>query len=63
MAQDTLKYKLIVAGGSAGSLDIILKIISGATLINKIFYIIIIHRKNESDSVLTNLFSSCQNLR
>lgn len=58
MAQDALKYKVIAVGGSAGSLDIILKIISGATINNNIFYIIIVHRKNESDSVLTGLFSS-----
>lgn len=57
MAQDAVKYKVVVIGGSAGSLDIILKIIAEAPLSN-IIYIIIIHRRNDNDSVLTNLFSS-----
>ncbi|HVX26435.1 MAG TPA: chemotaxis protein CheB [Parafilimonas sp.] len=57
MAQDAVKYKLVVIGGSAGSLDIILKIIAEAPLSN-IVYIIIVHRRNDNDSVLTNLFSS-----
>ncbi len=57
MAQDAVKYRVVVIGGSAGSLDIILKIIAEAPLSN-IIYIIIIHRRNDNDSVLTNLFSS-----
>ncbi len=57
MAQDAVKYKVVVIGGSAGSLDIILKIIAEARLSN-IVYIIIVHRRNDNDSVLTNLFSS-----
>src|ERR1700759_2969439 len=57
MAQDSVKYKIIAIGGSAGSLDIILKIISEAS-INSFVYVIIVHRRNDNDSVLTNLFSS-----
>lgn len=57
MAQDAVEYKVIAIGGSAGSLDIILKVIAEAPL-SDIIYIIIIHRRNDTDSILTNLFSS-----
>ena len=53
MAQNEVKYKVVVVGGSAGSLDIILKIIGDADATSGILYIIIIHRKNDTDSVLT----------
>lgn len=58
MAQDAVKYKVIIIGGSAGSLDTILKIIGSSYLNQNIFYIIVVHRKNDTDSVLENLFSS-----
>lgn len=58
MAQNAVAHKVVVIGGSAGSLDVILKIIAGAPVSNNIFYIIILHRKNDVDSVLANLFSS-----
>ncbi len=58
MAQNEIKYKVIVIGGSAGSLDAIIKIIAGAIITNDIFYILIIHRKNDADSVLSDLLAS-----
>ena len=58
MAQNEVRYKVIVVGGSAGSLDVMLRIISTANTTSGIIYIIIIHRKNDADSVLTGLFSS-----
>jgi two-component system chemotaxis response regulator CheB len=58
MAQNKVKHKVIAIGGSAGSLDIILNIISNSFLNNNIFYIVVLHRKNDNDSVLTGLFSS-----
>ena len=57
MAQDALKYKVVAIGGSAGSLDVILKIIADADVSN-VFYIVIVHRKNDADSVLSDLFKS-----
>ncbi len=62
MAQDAIKYRLIVIGGSAGSLDIILKIVADASVLN-ITYIIIVHRRNDADSVLESLFSSRTNFK
>ena len=58
MAQNKVKYKVIAIGGSAGSLDTILNIIANSFLNNNVFYIIVLHRKNDSDSVLADLFSS-----
>lgn len=58
MAKGSLKYKLIAIGGSAGSLDVILKIISNASAYSNIFYIIILHRKSDAESILESLFSS-----
>jgi two-component system, chemotaxis family, protein-glutamate methylesterase/glutaminase len=63
MAQNEMKYKAVVVGGSAGSLDIILNIVSYADQSAGILYIIILHRKNDTDSVLTGLFSSRTKLK
>jgi two-component system chemotaxis response regulator CheB len=63
MAQNEIKYKVVVVGGSAGSLDVILKIISYADPSADILYIVILHRKNDLDSVLTGLFSSRTKLK
>jgi two-component system chemotaxis response regulator CheB len=63
MAQNKVKYKVVAVGGSAGSLDSILRIISTADVNSGIVYIIIIHRKNDADSVLTGLFSSRTKLK
>jgi two-component system chemotaxis response regulator CheB len=63
MAQNEMKYKAVVVGGSAGSLDIILNIVSHADSSAGILYIIILHRKNDTDSVLTGLFSSRTKLK
>ena len=57
MAQDALDYKLVAIGGSAGSLDIILKIVTDLPDDKNIVYIIIVHRKNDGDSILTDILS------
>ena len=63
MAQNKIEYKVVVVGGSAGSLDIILKIISNADATGSILYIIVIHRKNDTNSMLPGLFSSRTKLK
>jgi two-component system, chemotaxis family, protein-glutamate methylesterase/glutaminase len=55
MAQDAVN-KLVVIGGSAGSLEVILKLISYAP--PTAVYVIIIHRKNDGESIFANLLSS-----
>lgn len=63
MAQNKIEYKVVVVGGSAGSLDIILKIISSADATDSILYIIVMHRKNDTNSVLPGLVSSRTKLK
>jgi two-component system chemotaxis response regulator CheB len=63
MAQNKIRYKVVVIGGSAGSLDIILKIISYADAAASTLFIIILHRKNDINSTLTGLFSTRTKLK
>lgn len=58
MAKDAVKYKIVVIGGSAGSLDIILKIVASASVNPSMVYIVILHRKPDAESILESLFSS-----
>ena len=58
MAEDAIdSAKVVVIGGSAGSLEVILKLISHAPVSASAIYVIIIHRKNDSDSIFANLVS------
>ena len=50
--------KMIVIGGSAGSLEIILNIVSELPVNSGYCYVIIVHRKYTLDSTLEDLFSS-----
>lgn len=50
--------KVILIGGSAGSLEIILNIISILPATGPFIYIIITHRKSSSDSIFENLLAS-----
>jgi two-component system, chemotaxis family, protein-glutamate methylesterase/glutaminase len=58
MAQDAVRHKMIVIGGSAGSLDIILKIIPLLPSQSGASFLIVIHRKNDSDSILADLLTT-----
>jgi len=58
MAEDNLgRYKMVVIGGSAGSLEIILKIVAALPQNSNASFVIVIHRKNEPDSILRNLLA------
>lgn len=57
MAQGSLKYKLIVIGGSAGSLAVILRTTAMLALQN-ISVVIVVHRKNDRDSLLADLIGA-----
>ncbi|MEJ7679862.1 MAG: chemotaxis protein CheB [Segetibacter sp.] len=54
----TNKCSLLIIGGSAGSLDIILKLLPDLRSDLPFPVIIVLHRKNSSDSVLADLFAS-----
>jgi two-component system chemotaxis response regulator CheB len=59
MAKDpVVKHKVLMMGGSAGSLDGILKIAAALPVTDHLVTIIIVHRKNESESILADLLSS-----
>lgn len=59
MAQDKItRYKIIAIGGSAGSLEVVLKIVEALPAVTSSVFIIVLHRKNGPDSILADLFSS-----
>lgn len=47
---------LIVIGGSAGSLDTILQVLSAFRINDRTALVIVLHRKSDSDSLLIDLF-------
>lgn len=58
MAKDRVNdFKVVVIGGSAGSLEIVLDIITALPSNPQAVFIIILHRKNDKDSILENLIS------
>jgi two-component system, chemotaxis family, protein-glutamate methylesterase/glutaminase len=58
MAEDTVaRYKMLAIGGSAGSLDAILKIVAALPVTNYLSVAIIVHRKNSGESILVDLLS------
>ena len=57
MAENKIKYKMVVIGGSAGSLDVILSIVADLPVYSGASFIIVLHRKNDGDSLLTNLLA------
>ena len=53
-----IKYRMLAIGGSAGSLDVILKIVTVLPFISHLATVIIVHRKNDGESILTDLLST-----
>lgn len=49
---------MLIIGGSAGSLDVILKLLPDLRLDLSFPIIVVLHRKKSSDSVLANIFAS-----
>lgn len=58
MAKDPLSSRVVVIGGSAGSLEIILKVIKALPHDSGASFIVIVHRKNDKDSILENLLAN-----
>lgn len=56
MAQDAVS-KLVVIGGSAGSLDVVLKIAASLPLQSCAAFVIVIHRRADAESILAGLLS------
>jgi two-component system chemotaxis response regulator CheB len=58
MAEDqVIRSKIVVIGGSAGSLEVIINIIQNLPRDTGAVFIVIVHRKNDKDSVLEDLLS------
>lgn len=57
----TNSYRLVVIGGSAGSLDVVLKVLPKLKRGSTISIIIVMHRKNTYDFSLSNLLSTKTN--
>ena len=55
---DVSKYRRVVIGGSAGSLDSILKIVAAVQEAVDVAFVVIVHRGKGGDSILTDLLSS-----
>jgi two-component system chemotaxis response regulator CheB len=63
MAEDPVnKYKILAVGGSAGSLDAVLKIVTALPANTHLSMVIIVHRKSDGESILTDLLSTRTNL-
>ena len=64
LAKDNVgPFRLVVIGGSAGSLEIILQIVSSLPAGAQAAFIIVVHRKNTGDSILTELVTNRTVLR
>lgn len=62
MAEDAVsKNKIVVVGGSAGSLDIVLQIVHVLQSVDASI-IVIMHRKNDGESILPDLIAARTNL-
>src|SRR5690606_18868847 len=59
MAKNGLVHtpELLVIGGSSGSLDVILKLLSGLPNNFPLSVVVVVHRKNTSDSALSDLLT------
>lgn len=63
MAQDQLKKHVVIIGGSAGSLEVILQMAPSWPVHNGIIYVLVLHRKNDNDSILAELLSTRTDIR
>lgn len=55
---DVSKYRMVVIGGSAGSLDSILKIVAAVQETVDVAFVVVVHRGKSGDSILADLLSS-----
>lgn len=59
MAQDEVnRPKLMVIGGSAGCLDIVLQLVAALPAQAPVCCVIVIHRKNDAESILADLLAA-----
>src|SRR4051812_36549015 len=56
-------YRLVMIGGSAGSLDVILRIIEALPAALPAALVVVLHRKNSGDNLLVDLLAGKTSLR
>lgn len=63
MAQNSIvPQRLVVIGGSAGSLEVVLSIVGALPPLPHAAVVVVVHRKQSADSVLTGLLAARTNL-
>jgi two-component system, chemotaxis family, protein-glutamate methylesterase/glutaminase len=64
MEKDAIgKYKVVVIGGSAGSLEVVLKMVIAFHAQTNTSFIIVLHRKNDANSTLEDLIAARTSLK
>ena len=66
MAQNTLKMEncnALIIGGSAGSIEVLLKVLPGLDSYLDFPIVIVLHRKSGKDNILTDILSTKTQLR
>ncbi len=62
MAQDAVRFRVAVFGGSAGSLDGIMKIVEALPVDSGAAFIVVVHRRSDGVSMLVELLTSKTNM-
>lgn len=55
---DVRRFRMVVIGGSAGSLDVVLSIVSQLPAHTEVTIVVVVHRKNAPESPLANLLAA-----
>jgi two-component system, chemotaxis family, protein-glutamate methylesterase/glutaminase len=55
MAQDVVTVQLVVIGGSAGSLEVVMNMVPHLPIDAGVIYVIVLHRKADGESVLADI--------
>lgn len=57
MAKGAVINKVVVIGGSAGSLEVILRLVPDLPVVSGTLFIVVVHRKSDAESLLCNILS------
>jgi two-component system, chemotaxis family, protein-glutamate methylesterase/glutaminase len=57
MAQNEVRYRVVAIGGSAGSLDVVLRMVEGLPANSGASFVVVLHRRSDADSLLAELLS------
>lgn len=58
MEKDAVAQQLLIVGGSAGSLEWLLRIVTALPAQTKLAVLVVVHRRNGNDSILTDLLKA-----